>query len=238
MPRSQRLSPRLHLCCEPPARRADNGINDELTEMTPGRGGRPVNRGARKACTQSLNTHHVILTTHAWGMMAATDGAKKTAPRPRAAARGSRVHTANTVHTHPALTWTTRHLLPRRRATARRVDDGRFGHEGLEQQGTHLPTGTTTTIRQRGRPPPQRGQGPGDKPSTRHPPLRALARRMDRALTAMSTTPRMPPTLTTSSRLPTRRRFCFFLAHAATIYKGEAFIFYICCLLRVIDLFG
>jgi hypothetical protein len=30
----------------------------------------------------------------------------------------------------------------------------------------------------------------------------------------------------------------FFLAHAATIYKGEAFIFYICCLLRVIDLFG
>ena len=30
----------------------------------------------------------------------------------------------------------------------------------------------------------------------------------------------------------------FFLAHAATIYKGAAFIFYICCLFRVVDLFG
>jgi hypothetical protein len=77
----------------------------------------------------------------------------------------------------------------------------------MDAEGTR-----TTTTRQRRHPPPQRlrwGRGPGDKPSTRHPPLRALARRVDWVLMAMSTTPRMPPTPTTPSRLPTKWRFCF-----------------------------
>ena len=50
--------------------------------------------------TRSLNTRHVTLTTHP---QATTEGAKAPAPCPRAAARGSRVHTANTIHTHPTL---------------------------------------------------------------------------------------------------------------------------------------
>jgi hypothetical protein len=78
------------------------------------------------------------------------------------------------------------------------------------------------------------GSGTGDKPSTRHPPLRALTHGMDRVLTALSTTLQMLPVLVS---LANEVAVLFFLAHAATIYKGAAFIFYICCLFRVIDIF-
>ena len=189
MPHSQLLSPPPAPLLQAPARRVDNGINDKLMNMTPGRGGRPVKWG--KVCTWSLNTHHITLITHWQGTMAATDGTKA-APCPWAAAQGLQVHTVNTIHTHPVLMWTTRHPPTCWRATACQVDDGCFGHnEGLKWQGTHLPMGmmtTTMTIRQRGHLPPQRGQGLGDKPSTQHPPLWALTHRMDQVLMALSTT--------------------------------------------------
>jgi len=158
-----------------------------------GGAGRPVKRGTRKVRTRSLNTRHIVLTTHPQGTTATTDGAKAPTPRPRPATRGSRVHTANAVHTHTTPT---------------------------HAEGTGM-----RTTRRRRHPPPQRlrrGRGPGDKPSTRQPPLRAFARRVDRVLTAMSTT--NAARAYTPSRLPTRRRFCF-SQHMLPLYTGGSFCF-------------
>jgi hypothetical protein len=80
-------------------------------------------------------------------------------------------------------------------AAARRVVHGCRGNEDEDCMVKRAPATTTPTT--------------GDKPSTWHPPLRALARRVDQVVMAMSTTPRMPPMPTTLSCLPMNWWFCF-----------------------------
>jgi hypothetical protein len=116
-----------HPCTTAPSPCSQSGKrdDDELTETTPGRRWEACEAGYPQGAYPI--PQHPPLTM---GTTATRDSGKAQASCPRAAARGSQVHTANTT-----LTRTTRHPPPRRRATACRVDDRRFGHnEGLERQ--------------------------------------------------------------------------------------------------------
>jgi hypothetical protein len=83
-----------------PARRVDSEVMTNSRKRHQGGAGRSVKWGTRKVCTRSLNTRHITLTTQPQGTTVTTDGAKAPAPCPPAAARGSWVHTATTIHTH------------------------------------------------------------------------------------------------------------------------------------------